>query len=54
MSECQEFKDAMQELINANIARVEALGNHDAYYAAIQRQVKAEEKAIELLDRELA
>ncbi len=54
MSHCQEFKDAMQELIDANQSRVEALGNHDAYYAAIQRQVKAEEKAIELMDKELA
>jgi len=54
MSHCQEFKDAMQELIEANRARVEAFGDREALNAAIARQERAEAKAIKLLDEELA
>jgi len=56
MSHCQEFKDAMQELIDANQARVEAIDvrDVDAYYAAMQRMDKAEETALELMDKALA
>ena len=54
MSQCQEFKDAMQELIDANRARVEAYGDREATNIAIARMEVAERKALELMDTEAA